>query len=121
MDPLTMMAIMGALGVAKSELIDRPKEKRQRKLASETEAFSPWTGKSAGAIQEADPFGQALQFGATGASMGSNLQKSKLDGAMADRLNSGGSMIYSGKNFMQEEDPSLNPWGLGVDYRFRNS
>ena len=58
-----------------SAIIDKPKEDRQRKLAAETQRYSPWTGLEAGSIQEADPFGTALQFGMTGASMGAGMQK----------------------------------------------
>jgi hypothetical protein len=69
MDPLTMGLIMGGIGLGKSILIDKPKEERQRKLAAETQRYSPWTGLKAGGIQEADPFGSALSMGTSGAMM----------------------------------------------------
>lgn len=67
MDPLTAALVLGGVGLAKSELIDRPREERQRKQAAITARWSPWTGMSPGQIQEADPFGSALQGGLTGA------------------------------------------------------
>lgn len=119
MDPFTMMLIGGGLGLAKSELIDRPKEARQRKLAAETQRYSPWTGLRANAIQEADPFASALKYGTTGASMGAANQQAEFDKALTDRLNSGGSIRGSGQNFMAQKES--NPWNskyLGGSYDF---
>lgn len=62
-----MVAVGVGTGVAKSELVDRPKEDRQRKLAAATQRYSPWTGLKAQPVQEADPFGSALQGGMAGA------------------------------------------------------
>ena len=76
---LTGLAIAAAIGLAKSEFVDKPKEQRQRKLAAETQRLSPWTGLQAGQIQEADPVGTAMQFGATGAQIGSGYKKSQTD------------------------------------------
>lgn len=70
MDPLTLAAIGAGVGLAKSELIDRPREQRQRKSAAEIMRWSPWTGLSAGSIKEADPFGAALQGGLAGGMIG---------------------------------------------------
>lgn len=95
---LTGLAIAAAIGLAKSELVDRPKEQRQRKLAGETQRLSPWTGLQAGQIQEADPIGTAMQFGATGAMMGQGYEASKLNEAAANRLNTGGALDGYGKN-----------------------
>lgn len=66
---IPLWAALALAGAAKSELIDRPKEERQRHLAAETQRYSPWTGMQAGGIQEADPFGSALQGGMTGVSL----------------------------------------------------
>ena len=66
MDPMTIGLLAGA-GLLKSELVDRPREERQRKQAAITARWSPWTGMAPGQIQEADPFGSALQGGLTGA------------------------------------------------------
>jgi len=67
--PLIPLIAAGALGLGKSVLIDKPREKRQRKVAAETIRYSPWTGLSAQPIQEADPFGSTLQGAALGASL----------------------------------------------------
>lgn len=61
---------MAAAGMLKSNLVDRPREKRDRALAAETQRYSPWTGLKANQIREADPFGAALQGGMTGMQMG---------------------------------------------------
>ncbi len=84
MDPVTMSLILGGTGLAKSLLIDQPKENRQRQLAAETQRYSPWTGLQAGQIQEADPFGSALQGGMTGASLGQNMEAAKANRALTD-------------------------------------
>lgn len=70
MGPLALAAIGAAGGLAKSEFIDRPREERQRKQAAEIARWSPWTGMKPNDITEADPFGNALQGGMTGAMLG---------------------------------------------------
>jgi len=72
--PLVLAAIMAAAGAAKAMTVDKAREDRQRKLATETARYSPWTGMTPGQIQEADPFGSALQMGATGFGMGQGMQ-----------------------------------------------
>lgn len=67
MDPLTLALIGGGVGLLKSELIDRPREKRQRQANAEIARWAPWTGMTPGAVREADPFGSVLQGGLTGA------------------------------------------------------
>ena len=84
MDPLTLGLLLGGAGLLKSEVVDRPKERRQRKLAAETQRYSPWTGLRAGEIQEADPFGSTLQFGLTGASLGQSVAAQEQAKQMAD-------------------------------------
>lgn len=79
MNPLTLAMIMGGMGLGKSFLVDQPKEARQRKLAAETQRYSPWTGLHAGSIDEADPFGATLQGAASGASFGQNMQQNDAD------------------------------------------
>lgn len=74
--PFTALAIGAGVGLLKSELVDRPKEQRQRALAAATQRYSPWTGLKANPIQEADPVGSALTYGSTGAQMGANMQDS---------------------------------------------
>ena len=70
MDPLTLSLILGAAGFAKSQLIDRPKEARDRKFESVKAMWAPWTGMQPNAVKEADPFGSTIQGAFTGASLG---------------------------------------------------
>ncbi len=97
---------MAVAGLAKSELIDRPAAEKQRKLAAKTQELSPWTGMEAAPVKEADPFGSGLQFGATGAAIGSAKAAAAADKALADRLNTGGSVVGYGKTM--EKVPSLD-------------
>lgn len=83
MDPMTI-GLMAGMGLAKSELVDRPREERQRRQAAITARWSPWTGMAPGAIQEADPFGSAMEAGLTGAMLSQNQQK--LDAGKAKDL-----------------------------------
>ena len=80
MDPVTI-GVMAGLGLAKSELIDRPREEEQRRRAAITARWSPWTGMAPGGIQTADPLGSAMEAGLTGAMLSQNQQK--LDAADA--------------------------------------
>lgn len=113
-----VMVGMAGAGLLKSEVIDKPQAKRDRELAAKTQALSPWTGMQANPVKEADPFGTALQFGATGAMMNSNLNKSALDAAAADRLNTGGSLMYGGKNIAKMQNKSPYEGLLGADLDF---
>lgn len=72
---LTGLAIAAALSLAKSKMIDEPAAARQRKLAAETQRYSPWTHLTAQAPQDPNAIGQMLQYGATGAAIGSSLGK----------------------------------------------
>lgn len=113
------VAVGAGVGLTKAELIDQPKADRQRKLAASTQRYSPWTGLQAQPVQEADPMGSMLQYGATGASMGSNM---KLQKAQTDWLNAGGSptapAAFSGSYGPAQVQPSYaggmqgasNPW-----------
>jgi len=76
MDPVTI-GVMAGLGLAKSELVDRPREQEQRRQAAITARWSPWTGMAPNAIQTADPFGSAIQGGLTGAMLSQNQQAGK--------------------------------------------
>lgn len=115
MNPITMMAIGAGTGLLKSELIDRPKEGRQRALAAETARMSPWTGLKPEPIQEADPFGSAIQGGMSGASFGQNMEdqasKKQLMEAQTSWLNRGGAPQYTAATSVA---PSYgSPWKLG--------
>lgn len=83
MDPMTI-GLMAGMGLAKSELIDRPREERQRRQAAITARWSPWTGMAPGAIQEADPLGSVMESGLTGAMLSQNQQKLNTEKTLAD-------------------------------------
>lgn len=120
---LTGLAIAAAIGLAKSEMVDKPKEDRQRKLAAETQRNSPWTGLKAGNIQEADPWGTAMQYGATGAQMGAGASaKAPATGAASTAgTQQGGVGPISGNNYSQDANSFFGypqqsavkktPWG----------
>jgi len=69
------IGLMAGLGLAKSELVDRPREREQRRQAAVIAKYSPWTGMSPGGIQTADPLGSAMEAGLTGAMLSQNQQK----------------------------------------------
>lgn len=119
MDPLTMALILGGTGLLKSELVDRPKEDRQRKLSSATQRYSPWTGLKADPVQEADPFGSAMQGGVQGFAMGQNMQNHQasqdLMKSQSDYFKSRTSPNSGMMGISSAEDPvgyysQKNPW-----------
>lgn len=75
MDPWTIMAALTALRT----VADSDKEKRQLKLASATQRYSPWTGLSAQPVQYADPVGNAIQGVGTGMAMQQGQQAAAAD------------------------------------------
>lgn len=128
--PITALAIGAGVGLLKSEAVDRPREQRQRKLAAETQRYSPWTGLQAQPVQEADPLGSALSFGATGAQMGAGMENAKAQKGLMEAqsrwLNSGGSPAYTAAQTSTLQPnygwgsygPGGNPWTLGNNYKF---
>ena len=82
MDPMTI-GLMAGLGLAKSELVDRPREREQRRQAAVIARYSPWTGMSPGGIKTADPLGSAMEAGLTGAMLSQNQQKLDTEAATA--------------------------------------
>lgn len=88
------VAIGAGAGLVKSEAIDRPKEARERKLAAETQRNSPWTGLQAQPIHEADPMGNAVNFGTMGMQGMQNYQnemaQQKLRAAQTGWIDRGG-------------------------------
>jgi len=76
------LAGMG-LGILKSELVDRPKEMRQREIAATTAALSPWTGLKAQPVQEAN-WQEAAMSGAA-AGMGQEQQEAAAAEALKDQ------------------------------------
>lgn len=87
--PLLLGGLLAGGGLLKSMTLDRAKEDRQRKLAAETARYSPWTGMTPGAIEEADPFGSALQFGTTGAMLGQGIQNQQFQSDLMAGANGG--------------------------------
>lgn len=59
--------------IAKQQLVDKPREERQRKLQAITAQYSPWTGMTPQAVQESSPFEAGLQGAASGLAMGQNM------------------------------------------------
>lgn len=103
MDPVTMGLIGAGVGAAKSELIDRPREERQRKMAAEMAIYSPWTGMDATKMipGETDAFGSALQGATSGMMMGQGMQKHNQQMQMAPQNNL--AMNY-------QSQPQGSPW-----------
>lgn len=56
---------------------------RQRKLAAETQRYSPWTGMQAGQIEEANPVGDMFGGALAGGQFGQQFDKPKMDGFAA--------------------------------------
>lgn len=95
-----------ALGLAKSEFVDRPQAEKQRKLQAEVMRYSPWTHMTPDMnIKEADPFGSALQGGMAGGMMGQNMQSA----ASADKANNALANYYASQG-PQPQAMGANPW-----------
>lgn len=71
------LAIGATVGLAKDQLVDVPREHKQRTLAAATQRYAPWTGMQAGPIQPADPLGNTMQFGVAGAGVGAAVDNNK--------------------------------------------
>lgn len=116
--PWMGLAIGAGLGLLKSEMVDAPAAERQRKVQAATTRYSPWTHMQAAAPTEADPFSSALQFGATGASMGAGMKQAdaqtKYMDALSDRLNTGGSIgSWGGGKNLYNYMPGTGSSGTG--------
>lgn len=119
---LTGLAIAAAMALAKDQLVDQPAAARKRKLAAATQRLSPWTGKQADAPDAPNTVGTMMQYGATGAQIGSGMTQAKSDNALKDamtnRLNTGGSLgggLSSGYG-KDMTGNTQNPWsGSGQD------
>lgn len=110
------LGIAAAAGLAKSQFVDKPKEQKQRALAASTQRYSPWTGLQAQPVQNADPFGSALQYGATGAAIGNGMQNANSQATLSNALAANpGSAGAAGATA-----PMINggsPWSMG-SYNF---
>lgn len=80
LDPLSMAAIGAGLGLAKSELVDRPRSERERRREAEIARWSPWTGMAANRPADADAVGNMMTGGMTGGLLGQGM-------AQTDRMN----------------------------------
>lgn len=67
------LIIGAAVGLAKNELVDKPRAAKQTELAAKTQQYSPWTHLQAQPVQQQDPIGNALQFGSAGAGLWSSI------------------------------------------------
>lgn len=113
--PFIAMAIGSGLGLVKSIGVDGPKEARQRKLAAKTAAYSPWTNLQPQAVQEADPLGNALQFGSTAAGLYGATQSMESDQALK---NAALMQMKTGKGrpniALSVGGQGGSPWSLGA-------
>lgn len=132
--PITLALIGAGVGVGKGVLYDQPQAERDRKLAAETQRFSPWTGLKAQPVKEANVMGDAMTFGLAGASMGQNMEAAKaqngLTAAMTNYYNKGGmgstantglakSSFWSAPTYGAAKAataPPVTPWSLGTRY-----
>lgn len=133
--PLIALGIGAGVGLLKSELIDRPREQRQRKTRAAEIRYSPWTGLTPSQqVQEADPLGSALQFGSTGAMLGQSIESRDFNKNFNEKLLSNMDKQYSTPTSVQvvtapTQSPMMaappryslmpelyqqrNPWSLG--------
>lgn len=96
---------LAAAGMAKSQLVDKPKEDAARTLAAKTQALSPWTGLEAQPFKKADPFGTAAQAGGAGLGIMSNLgeQNMKKQWLEAQKNNP-----WAGQQYQAMQQPAAN-------------
>ena len=64
-----------AAGLLKSELVDKQKDARNRRMQAEIARYSPWSGMQAdvSGLNKADPLGTAMQGGMAGAMLGQSM------------------------------------------------
>lgn len=133
MDPLTLGAIFGGGQLLKHFIFDKPSADRQRKLESEKERYSPWTGHQDETVQEPNLGGGMLQAGFAGAQLGSSLQTAS---AQKDLMNKMGDKFQSATPVLpggQVAQPTLpsqmksyvpqysSPWRLSDQTLYGNS
>src|SRR4051812_793732 len=82
--------LLAGAGLAKSELIDRPRAARDRQMQAEIARYSPWSGMKAdpSMIHEADPLGSAMQGGMAGIMLDQNGAKTAASGGSAGAVGS---------------------------------
>jgi hypothetical protein len=121
MDPVTI-AMLG-LGAA-NMVSNMSKEQRQRKLAAETQRYSPWTNLRANQVEEANPAGDLAQTGASilgyqQAQEAADLRK-QLTQAQIAALGRGTLQSTSSPMLAQQRNPWSNVYGspLGTPYGY---
>lgn len=114
MDPITLGLIGGTgFGLVKS-LFDAGNEARQRKVAAETNRYSPWTGMQGQMPKPTDWLGNMFSGGLTGATFAQGLPKGGGDAgtgffskAIADSKNAAN---LSGLAPAVASGPAMSPW-----------
>lgn len=72
--PLIGLGIGAGAGLLKQQIIDKPKQDKERMLAAETARFSPWTGMKPQAVgPDSSPLEGAVGGGLAGAAMGQQM------------------------------------------------
>jgi hypothetical protein len=114
MDPITLGLIMGGSGLAKYYLADKPMADRQRAMEATKARYSPWTNIKPENVKEPNWAGNVIQFGATGAAMGANMQAqesaNELNSAMKEYYQRGGGMGRA--NIASAGYTGKSPWSL---------
>ncbi len=115
------LAVGVGAGIAKSQLVDKPKEDADRQLASDTQRYAYLTGNKAQPVQRADVAASALSGAQTGAAMGQNFQNAQAQNELAKAqmgwLNRGGSaQSASGLYSMGRYGPRNPSLGVNTDF-----
>lgn len=84
-DSLFGAAIGAGAGLLKSQLVDKPKEERERRIAVAQARYSPWTGIKPQEVQEADPFGSMFQGGTAGLALGQGMDTANAQQGYQDK------------------------------------
>lgn len=77
---------MAGAGLAKGELVDKPKQEAQATAQAATTRYSPWTHMTAAAPTEADPWGNAIAGAASGLAMEQNNKAFDMNQALKQKL-----------------------------------
>lgn len=116
------LAVGAGLGLLKHQLVDKPQQRAQGRVAAAQTQFSPWTGMGAGQLgPQSSALGSMMQGGMTGAQLSQaydsynqasklkDLQMQKLQGEidMQNYQKLGGDKVFSasGKQLMLGNKP----------------
>lgn len=107
-----MLALAGAQMFSQAQ-----KEKRDKKLAAATQAYSPWTGMKANPIEYADPIGTGMKaYGAHVADeqategMDSNKKLLEAQTRYFNNMSQSNSPMMSGPQQGSNLDYGMSPW-----------